>query len=281
MTTAAIFAQDEAPAQVLPTPGNQVFITQDILGDVVDGYWLYLPREYDKSMEWPVILFLQGGTGIGPDPGTSKLAGPAAYAMMDLGNREFKSYVKDSFIIINAHMRPGSYWERQYYQQYSTFNEILDAVIGNYSGDPDRVYLTGLSRGGNGTWGLAQTLSHRFAAIVPICGRIHGVTDFSSFDSLPIWIAHCTGDHLHKYQESLEAVRQIEAYSGSPFLHMKDAAPKGKKYLEAKHIFTTFERDSHDAWSETYSQVQLYKWLLSKRKHNLVLSINSGKPFQP
>ena len=259
------YIQGQNGKSELPLPGKQVSISENIIGDVIDNYWIYLPGGYSKSKKWPIILFLQGGNGISPDSTTSKNDGPAKYALIENENREFDSYVKDTFIIINPHMRPGSYWERQWYQQYSAINSILDNVINNYSGDSIRIYLTGLSRGGNGTWGLGQTLNNRLAAIIPVCGRIHGVTDFSYFKDTPIWITHCIGDETHNYQESLDAVNKIEKITNSNFLRLKTASPNNETYLNTKHIFTVFERNSHDAWSETYNKVEIYKWMLKQK----------------
>lgn len=90
-----------------PSPGKQVLITEGWSNKIIDGYWLYLPRNHDPSKRWPVILFLRGGYGLSPNPETSKNDGPVKYAL--LHNEEFseKSMVSDTFIIINPHLRVG------------------------------------------------------------------------------------------------------------------------------------------------------------------------------
>ncbi len=249
-----------------PGPGKQVSIKEGIMGDVIDNYWIYLPRIYRSGRKWPIILFLQGGLGISPDSTTSKNSGPAKYTGIVNDNTELDSYVKDSFIIINPHMRPGSYWERQWYQQYNAISSILDYIIKNYSGDATRIYVTGLSRGGNGTWGIGQLLNYRIAAILPVCGITHGITDYSCFKSLPVWITHCTGDKTHDYQESVDAVNKIEGTAHVKFLRLNTASPDQDNYLYHDYIFTTFEKEGHNAWSETYNKTEIYKWLLKHKK---------------
>lgn len=252
--------------QNLPVPGKQVSMKEGIIGDVIDNYWIYLPRVHHSGRKWPVILFLQGGLGISADSTTSKNDGPAKYTSIENDHMELDSYVKDSFIIINPHMRPGSYWERQWYQQYNAMNSILDYVIKHHSGDATRIYVTGLSRGGNGTWGIGQLLNYRIAAIVPVCGITHGITDYSCFKDLPVWITHCTGDKTHDYQESVDAVNNIEEIARVKFLRLNTASPDKDDYLNHDYIFTTFIKESHDAWSETYDKAEIYKWLLKHKK---------------
>lgn len=252
----------------VPQPGKQVSINDGLVGDVIDNYWLYLPKEFNDSKKWPIILFLQGGHGISPDSTTSKVSGPVKYALKENEDKIFDSYVKDSFLIINPHMRPGSYWERQWYQQYSSLNSILNYIIKNYAGDSSRIYVTGLSRGGNGTWGIAQCLNNRIAAIIPVCGLTHGITDYSCFIDLPIWITHGTNDKTHLYDESVNAVKNIEQISGTDFLKIYKMVLDDTQIANHKHIFTTFENAGHNVWDNTYDKVEIYKWLLNQTNKN-------------
>lgn len=245
-----------------PAPGKQVLVTEGFIGDIIDGYWLYLPITHNLNKKWPIILFLAGGNGVGGKLTSSKDSGPVKYAFKYNDDKHLNKYTKDTFIIINPHMRDGGYWDRQWYQQYNSLNSILDDVIKKYSGDPKRIYVTGLSRGGNGTWGLAEILYNRIAAIIPVCGQTHGVTDFSKIKNTPVWIIHSTGDPYHKYELSLKAVNSIESSGGDKFLRLSTTSPEDEDYLKHKHIFSTIESNDHDVWSITYDKPQIYKWLL-------------------
>lgn len=249
-----------------PQAGKQVNIREGLVGDVIDNYWIYLPRNFDDSKSWPMILFLQGGNGISPDSSTSKVSGPARFALADNKDKLLDSYVKDSFIIINPHMRPGSYWERQWYQQYSSLSSILDHALENFAGDPGRIYVTGLSRGGNGTWGVAQSLNSRIAAVLPVCGLTHGLTDYTCFKDLPVWITHGTDDQTHTYEASLAAADSIEEVNGVKFLRNTSISLTTEELAGHKYIFTTFEGTGHNAWTPTYSRAEIYSWLLMQTK---------------
>jgi hypothetical protein len=75
------------------------------------------------------------------DSTTAIRYGVDKYTFLDNVNKEFDSYVKDSFIIINPHMKAGDYWERQWYQQYNSINAILDYIIKTCSADSSRIYI--------------------------------------------------------------------------------------------------------------------------------------------
>jgi len=242
----------------MPAPGKQVLVTEGMGTDVVDGYWLYLPRSFDKTKTWPVLVCL-GGAGGELTP--TRAWGPSTYAFRRNG-AELDSLVKDTFIIVDPHLKAGPFWERQWYDQTELLGQLLDEVIRDYSGDAMRVYVTGTSRGGHGTWGFAERARDRIAAIAPVAGATHGVSDFSGFADLPVWIFHNTGDPTVAYSNSRNAVSKIEATSTARFHLLDSAAPDNDAFLTQKHIFTSFDRDGHDAWTETYSQPHLYRWLL-------------------
>ena len=112
-----------------------------------------------------------------------------------------------------------------------------------YSVDKDRVYLTGLSMGGFGTWALAAKEPQRFAAIVPMCGGGDPKTA-DRIKDLPIWVFHGEKD------TSVPIARSQE---------MVDA-------LKALHADVQFTRDpdaGHDCWTQSYANPKLYEWLLA------------------
>ena len=106
----------------------------------------------------------------------------------------------------------------------------------------------------------------RFAAILPICGQLHGVTDFSILVDLPIWVVHGTNDHIHDHAESVRAVEALERLGGDPFLRLENTRPEGTAYLSHRRIFTSVRRGPHDVWSATYASPQVYAWLLEHRR---------------
>ena len=120
------------------------------------NYLLFLPEGYESSGEkkWPLMLFLHGAGESGNDLEKVKLHGPP----------KIVGHKKDFPFIVVSPQSPGRGWNPD------TLNALLDDVVAHNRVDPDRVYLTGLSMGGFGTWALAAAHPDRFAAIAPICG---------------------------------------------------------------------------------------------------------------
>ena len=127
---------------------------------------------------------------------------------------------------------------------------LLESVIDNYQVDKDRIYITGLSMGGYGTWSLLSERPDLFAAAVPICGGgIPGLDIPSSIKDVPIWVFHGGKDKVVPSNESEKMVRAIEEIGGNI------------KY-------TLYPDANHDSWTKTYENDNLYEWLLSHSKVN-------------
>src|SRR5262249_37880875 len=139
---------------------------------------LYLPDAYDSSKkEWPLLLFLHGAGESGDDLARVKRHGPPKLIE---GGKAFP------FIVVSP-QSSGRGWNAD------TLNALLDDLISKYRVDKDRVYLTGLSMGGFGTWSLAATHPEKFAAIAPICGGGRP-EDASKIKDIPTWVFHGAKD---------------------------------------------------------------------------------------
>ncbi len=245
--------------------GKQVEIVGCFSDSLIDGYLLYLPKTYTKQKSWPIIIFLQGGGGVGGDISRIASWGLPKLLITDNLSGQVNDYMKDSFIVVSPHMTDGSFEERQWYNQEKGIQEIMDEVINTYNGDSSKVYLTGLCRGGAGTWGLASKMSERFAAIVPLCGLSSCVVGYDKLINIPIWVAHSKVDNVIDYSESYNIVSKLEEISDIEFLRLNTPSAYKFNYLEHSHIFTTFDRESHDAWSGMYDRVEVYKWMLKNK----------------
>ena len=135
---------------------------------VMDGdeyrYQVYVPRDFQRSSKWPVILALHGGGSYGND-GLVQTIGGLADAIRRHPER-FPAIV----IFPQAHADGTPGWQGTGGRMALA---AVDKAIAEFSGDPSRIYLTGLSAGGNGSWYLAAHNSGRFAAVVrgPIQAR--------------------------------------------------------------------------------------------------------------
>lgn len=195
-------------------------------------YLLYLPPGYDKEEKsWPLVLFLHGAGESGQDLNKVKIHGPPK--LVEAG-KEFP------FILVSP-QAPRMGWDVQ------TLNALLDNMIANYKVDKDRIYVTGLSMGGFGTWALAAAYPDRFAALVPICGG-GNTADAKKLNYLPIWVFHGAKDNVVPPSRSETMVNAL-------------------KEAGATHIkFTLYPNANHDSWTETYNNPEMWNWLLQQKR---------------
>lgn len=132
---------------------------------------------------------------------------------------------------------------------------LLDDVISEHAIDPTHLYLTGMSMGAFGAWALGLRHPSRFAALVPICGggRIADITatlatNEAALRSLDVWAFHGAKDRVVPLEESERMVDELQ--------RVGIAGAKLTVYPDAEH----------DAWSQTYSNPELYRWLLEHKR---------------
>jgi predicted peptidase len=195
-------------------------------------YLLYLPESYDKdkTVKWPLILFLHGGGERGNNLNTVKNVGPLRYVAKGK---------KLPFIIVSPQIGKGMYWGPD------SLKDFLIEVIGKYKVDNDRIYLTGLSIGGKGTWETAMKYPEMFAAIAPVSGWAKPDMLWK-IRNTPVWIFHGAKDPV------------------VPVIASVVMADSLKKYNNVK--LTIYPEGIHSHWEETYNNEDLYKWFLTHKK---------------
>ncbi len=194
-------------------------------------YLLFLPEGYESSRKkWPLMLFLHGAGESGTNLAKVKTHGPPKLV---------ETKPDFPFIVVSPQSR-GRGWDPE------TLNALLQDVMRQYRVDSDRVYLTGLSMGGFGTWALGAAHPEKFAALVPICGG-GNPADAPKLAKLPIWVFHGAKDPVVPLQRSQDMVQAVKAAGG-----------------EVK--FTVYPEAGHDSWTEAYNDPELYKWLLEQKR---------------
>jgi predicted peptidase len=217
--------------QAASSPQEAKHFEAKVAATVKLDYLLFLPGKYEGSSErWPLMLFLHGSGESGSDLAKVKTHGPPKIV---------ESKPDFPFILVSP-QSPRMGWNVE------TLNALLDDIMKHYRVDPDRVYLTGLSMGGYGTWALAAAHPERFAAIVPICGG-GNPADAPKLASIPTWVFHGAKDSTVPIQRSKEMVEAIKSAGGNP-------------------KFTIYPEAGHDSWTETYNNPELYQWLLEQKK---------------
>jgi predicted peptidase len=202
-------------------------------------YLLYLPADYDASSgkRWPLIFFLHGAGERGSDVWMVAKHGPPK---IDTTTTNFP------FIVVSPQCPENKIWSND------LLLALLDNVETNYAVDTHRVYLTGLSMGGFGTWSLGLTYPERFAAIAPLCGGGNSIEPYlasggpnkNALLSLPIWAFHGAKDPVVPYLESV---------------HMVDLM---KKLGDSDVKLTIYPEAQHDCWTQTFANHAIFDWFL-------------------
>lgn len=203
------------------------------------NYLLYLPADYksDAKKRWPLMLFLHGAGERGTNLSRVAVHGPPKLVKQ---GRDFP------FIIVSPQCPAGERWSNE------TLLALLDHVVRKYRVDTNRIYLTGLSMGGYGTWTLAIAHPSKFAAIAPICGGAETIPILiassakkEQLKKLRIWAFHGAKDPVVKLEESEQMVDAFKRI--------------GNQNVE----LTVYPEATHDSWTQTYDNPELYEWFLS------------------
>ena len=195
-------------------------------------YLLFLPESYVQSnnQKFPLILFLHGAGERGSDLDSVKRHGIPKIVET---NPDFP------FIAVSPQCPEDSWWTSELH----TINGLIEEIVEKYQVDTSRIYLTGLSMGGFGTWSLASMYPERFAAIAPVCGGGEVRQILRSLVEMPIWTFHGQKDDVIPFSRSEEIVTALKKHGSS----IK---------------FTIYPEAGHDSWTKTYDNPELYKWFL-------------------
>ena len=230
---------------------------------VVNGseykYQVYVPRGFDRKKRWPVILFLHGGGEYGSDGLRQTNVGLARAIRQDADR--FPAIVV--FPQAKEDGLPG--WQLE---GSKAAMAALDSAMKEFRGDPTRVYLTGLSAGGNGSWYLASQYPDRWAAAIIACGFVFKFTGVASkveypalvtnvpdpYDEMarrvagiPIWLFHGDADRSVPVEESRKMFAAL-------------------KKIGADVQYTELPGVGHNAWDPAFSRADVIGWLLKQRR---------------
>jgi len=218
-----------------PAPGKQVksqWTTKIDDKEVTLRYLVFLPENFKEKDQWPLMLFLHGAGERGDDIELVKKWGPPSFVDK---RKDFP------FILISPQCPSDKSWEVE------PLARLVDHLAEELPVDKQRMYVTGLSMGGFGTWNLLAKHPKLFAAAVPICGGGDTKTA-STIKHIPIWVFHGDKDEAVNIQRSREMVNAV-----------KDAGGQEIK-------FTEYEGVGHNSWSQTYDNQEVYDWLLSHKR---------------
>jgi predicted peptidase len=214
-------------------PGQHTYtFEKEISRKLIGQYLLYLPRNYDPTKKWPLILYLHGGMGRGNDIDKMKW-----YPVVKM------CYNNDSLplIVLSPQCPEGETWT-----DHEMLIALLDEVISKHAVDTNRIYLAGYSMGGQGVWFLAYMHPQRFAAIAPMSG-VGNILWASRLKKIPIWAFHGAEDKLIPAAETEEMVEAIESQGGN----IRASIVPGRGHSPPSI-------EEHD---------ELFKWFLEQERH--------------
>jgi predicted peptidase len=214
---------------------------------------LLKPAKIEEGKKYPVVLFLHGAGERGDDN-----AAQLKYLPEWMTSAERRK--KYPCFVIAPQCREGKMWAaarwgmkqsvampKEPTDQMKVVIGILDHVMKNYPVDLRRVYLTGLSMGGYGSWELAMRMPDRFAAVVPICGG-GDEAQAEKIAKLPIWAWHGDADEAVPVERSRRMIAALKKAGGEP------------KYTELKGV-------GHDSWTPAYTRDDgVLPWMFEQHK---------------
>ena len=242
------------------------------------GYYEYLPDGYSStSGEWPVVVFLHGLGETGN--GTTQLS-----RVLALGLPKSIDQSEDYPFLVISPQSPGEW-------NVGDLDAMIEYVKSNYRVDPDRIYLTGISLGGGGTWNYAKAHPEKLAAILPISGS-PTVPDGSRLEEVPTWAFHAWSDGITAAQGSIDWVDAIAgaiadtsptdvmaSYPGSPTALDRTALYNvgtgwtwhdGIPQVTGGHPRLTLYKDAEhvNLWMRVYGNQTVWDWLLAQDRHS-------------
>lgn len=216
-------------------------------------YRLLKPVEFDPAERYPLVIFLHGSGERGEDNRAQLKHGAVEFCQPER-RQQFPCYVLAPQC--PAGMKWANYEKRdegiqmldEPSPQLRLLMELVQAMLDDSAIDKNRVYLTGLSMGGYGSWDALARWPEFFAAAVPICGG--GDTKTASrFSHVPVWCFHGDQDTSVPVEYSRSMIQALQSAAGTP------------KYTEYPGV-------GHDSWTETYQNEALYQWLFEQRRRS-------------
>ena len=223
---------------------------KDADGNVL-RYRFLIPQDYDPSKKYPLVLFLHGAGERGDDNHRQLIHGASDLVRPGMRKQhpafvvapqcpEGKRWVEVPWEA-DGHSLPESPSEPM-----TLILKLLETLPKEYSIDADRLYVTGLSMGGFGTWDLLARKPELVAAAMPICGG-GDPEHVARYKDIPIWVAHGDKDDAVKVDRSREMVDALKSAGGRP-------------------IYTEYPGVGHNSWAATYSNRAVWDWMFAQKR---------------
>ncbi len=238
-----------AAAQAPVVEGYQARTFKNAAGATMP-YRLFVPKGYDVKNKYPLVLWLHGAVGRGTD-NLKQISGGNAYAASFFSKEENQSRFP-SFVLA-PQCPDNKLWRKESSidpsDELRIAIEILDALQKEFSLDPDRIYVSGQSMGGAGTWSLLAASPQRFAAAIPLCGPADTSTA-AAIAKIPVWIFHGAADQNVPIGASRRMVAALRIAGGQP-------------------KFTEYPGVGHNVWEKAFADPNLAAWLFTQKRNSV------------
>lgn len=196
-------------------------------------YLLYTPEGYQTEVDtlFPLVVFLHGGGQSGAD----------LERVTDHGIPQRIRQGESFPFIMLAPQNPGI---SKFWDDYAVM-ALVDEVCAQYRVDQKRIYLTGLSRGGDGAWRLAMNNPDRFAALSVVCGATAPIVYASWIKRIPLWVFHGAADPIVP-------------------LSVPETMVAALRSVGADVRFTIYPEVGHEAWEKAYHDPELFTWMTNQ-----------------
>jgi len=207
-------------------------------------YRLFTPENTDGKEKLPLIVFLHGAAGKGDNnlgQMTDQIVCPSVWALPE------NQAKNPCFVLAPQSSGFGGYagWSREIVPMVKS---LVDEITAGHNIDSNRIYITGLSMGGYGTWNLLTLYPDFFAAGVPVCGK--GDTSQAALlveHKVPVWVFHGAIDKVVPVAGSRDMVAALKKAGGKPH-------------------YTEYPDIGHNSWEGAYTDPNLPKWLFGQRR---------------
>lgn len=220
-------------------------------GGVDLPYRLLKPLNYGTNIKYPIVVFLHGSGERGSD-NSKQISHIAMWATRPAMRENFPCFIlapqcpdEKKWVDMPWDGNEGTAPKKTSPVQQSLLG-TLDSLVKEFSIDPDRIYIIGLSMGGYGTWDLITRFPDKFAAAVPICGG-GDKTRAGRAKPVPVWAFHGTDDNVVLPVRSQDMVDGLRAAGGRASL-------------------TLYPGVGHDSWTPTFAEENLLPWLFAQKR---------------
>jgi poly(3-hydroxybutyrate) depolymerase len=230
-------------------------------------YRLFVPDSFAGGSRYPLILALHGSGERGTDNTSPLTANRMGVAWAEPGPQS-----QHPCFVVVPQCPTDAVWSPIPMQD--CLLHLLDSLGREFRLDSDKIYLTGLSMGGYGTWDLAARVPHRFAAVVPMSSGVN-LALVDSLRTLPVWNFHGAKDDVVPVAQSRASMDALAAFGreviythcrGNDCTGLPDSVVTMEVKSHADVFYTEYQNGGHIIWDAAYDYAPLHDWLFDKSR---------------